>query len=162
MLVCQYCKTIFNKKIFFCSKCLKPILNEYGNQLLYPLFYDKNDELTFKFQDIERGIFYFVKKFENYEKEDVNYYTQINEIIKLLYFFCEKTQYNKVVLSMTIEGDGQIIEPIDFILYEHGEKMNNIERDLKNSLQCYLDIYRELEGIIIKKIEKIEIRLEKI
>ena len=63
---------------------------------------------------------------------------------------------------MTIEGEGQIIEPIDFIVYEHGEKLNNIETDLKNSLQWYLDVYKDLEGGIIKKIETIQVRLEKI
>ena len=163
MLVCQYCKTTFYKKIFFCSKCLKPILNEYGNQLLHPLLYHRNDELTFKYQDTaENGIFYFVKKFNNYEREDVNYYTQVNEIIKLLYFFCETTTYNKVIVSMTIEGNGQIIEPIDLTLYEHGESLKKIEENLKNSLQWHLDIYRVLEGIIIEKIEKIKVRLEKI
>ena len=92
MLVCQYCKTIFHKKVFFCNKCLKPILNEYGYQLLYPSLDDKNEDLSFQSIE-ERGdvqIFYFEKKFENYEAEDVNFYIQINEIIKLLFFFAKK------------------------------------------------------------------------
>ena len=158
MLVCQYCKTTFHKKVFFCSNCLKPILNEYGCQLHHPLLADKNEDLSF--QDTEWGVFYFDKKFENYEKEDVNFYIQINEIIKLLYFFCEKTEHKKVVFGMTIEGDGQLIEPVDFILYEHGEKLYKIEKDLKNSIRWHLDIYKELDGITIKKIEKIQVRLE--
>ena len=94
MLVCQYCKTTFHKKIFFCSICSKPILNEYGCQLLHTLLY--NDKLTFNFQNTENGIFYFVKKFENYEREDVNYYIQVNEIIKLLYFFVKKLSMPKL------------------------------------------------------------------
>ena len=65
---------------------------------------------------------------------------------------------------MTIEGNGQLIEPFDtdFILYEHGKKMDEIEKDLKNSLQWLLDIGRDLEEIIINKIDKIQVRLEKI
>ena len=79
---------------------------------------------------------------------------------------------------MSIEGDGQLIEPIDSIhyyyggklyydhgktlYYDHGRTLCRIEIDLKNSLKCHLDIYKELEGTIIKKIEKIQVRLEKI
>ena len=65
---------------------------------------------------------------------------------------------------MTIEGNGELIEPFDndFILYEHGGKMNEIEKDLKNGLQWLLDIGRDLEEIIINKIDKIQVRLEKI
>ena len=162
MLVCQYCKTTYRKKVFFCRNCSKPILNEYCCQLYDPILPYKNENLSFIFEDTDRKIFYFVKKFENNETQDVNFYVQINEIIKLLYFFCEKTEYKKVVFNMTIEGDGQLIEPIDFILYEHEEKLNKIEKDLKNSLQWHLDIYKVLEGIIINKIEKIQVRLEKI
>ena len=90
MLVCQYCKIIFHKKVFFCGKCLKPILNEYGCQLLYPSLNNKNEDLSFNFQSCEERIFYFEKKFENYEAEDVNFYIQINEIMKLLFFFAKK------------------------------------------------------------------------
>ena len=65
---------------------------------------------------------------------------------------------------MAIEGNGELIEPFDndFILYEHGEKMDKIEKDLKNGLQWLLDIGRDLEEIIINKIDKIQVRLEKI
>ena len=65
---------------------------------------------------------------------------------------------------MAIEGNGELIEPFDndFILYEHGGKMNEIERELKNSLQWLLDIGKDLEEIIIYKIEKIQVRLETI
>ena len=114
---------------------------------------------------MRNGFFILKKKFENYEAEDVNFYIQINEIMKLLFFFCEKTKYKTVVFSMTIEGNGELIEPFDndFILYEHGGKMDEIEKDLKNGLQWLLDVIgRELEGIIINKIEKIQVRLEKI
>ena len=162
MLVCQYCKTTFHKKAFFCRNCLKPILNEYCCQIYHPLLSDKNEDLSFNSEVINERIFYFVKEFENHETEDVNFYIQVNEIIKLLYFFCEKTKYEKVVISMTIEGDGQLIHAIDFILYEHGETLNRIEIDLKNSLKWHLDIYRELDSILISKIEKLKVRLEKI
>ena len=94
MLVCQYCKTIFYKKAFFCGKCLKPILNEYGCQLIYPCLPYKNEALSF--QNTEEGIFYFVKKFKNYETKDVNFYIQVNEVIKLLYFFVKKQSMIKL------------------------------------------------------------------
>ena len=164
MIVCKYCKTTFNKKAFFCRNCSKPILNENCCQIYHPLLTDKNKNLPFNFEVVDEGIFYFEKEFDNYEMEDVNYYIQVNEIIKFLYFFCEKTKYEKFVMSMTIEGDGQLIEPIDFISYEHKtwNSLNKLDIDLKNSLKWTLDIYRALEGIFIKKIKKIRVRLERI
>ena len=131
MLVCQYCKTTYHKKVFFCRNCSKPILNEYGCQLYRPLIAHKNEDLSFNFQYIEEGIFYFVKKFENHETEDVNFYIQVNEVIKLIYFFCEKTEYDKVIFELIIEGNGQIIQPIDFIYYKHGENLDRIEERIK-------------------------------
>ena len=161
MLVCQYCKNTFRKKTFFCRNCSRPILNEYHCQIYNPLLTDKNENFFLNFQVIDEGIFYFVKEFKNHETKDVHFYIQINEIIKFLYFFCEKTKYKNVVISMSIEGNGQIIEPINFIFYKHNQTLNKIEIDLKNSLEWHLDVYR-LEKIIIEKIEKIQVRLERI
>ena len=161
MLVCQYCKSTFNKKTFFCRNCSKPILNEYHCQLYHPLLTDKNENLFFNFEIIDEGIFYFVKEFQNYEAEDVYFYIQINEIIKFLYFFCEKTKYKNVVISMTIEGNGQLLDLSDIILYEHGKTLDKIEKDLKSSFK-WLYIFQELNEIIIKKIKKIRVRIERI
>ena len=170
MFVCHYCKTSFKRKAFFCRNCSKPILNKYCCQIYDPLLTDKNENFSLNFEVIDNKIFYFVKEFKNYEPEDVNFYIQVNEIIKFLYFFCEKTKCTLLYISMSIEGDGQLIEPIDLmhyyyggnLYYDHGRTLCRIEIDLKNSLKCHLDIYKELEGTIIKKIEKIEVRLEKI
>ena len=160
MLVCQYCKTTFHKKTFFCRNCSKPILNEYGCQLLHPLLNDKNEDLSFNFQVIEEQILYFEKEFANYEMEDVNFNIQVNEIIKLLYFFCEKTEYKKVLFEMAIESNGLYLEPIDFVIYMHEEKMDRIEESIKDSLKWNLDICRKSDGIIVEKIDKIHIKLE--
>ena len=170
MFVCHYCKTSFKRKAFFCRNCSKPILNKYCCQIYDPLLTDKNENFPLNFEVIDNKIFYFVKEFKNYEPEDVNFYIQVNEIIKFLYFFCEKTKCTLFYISMTIEGDGQLIEPIDLmhyyyggkLYYDHGRTLCRIEIDLKNSIKCFLDIYEKLEGTIIKKIEKIQVRLEKI
>ena len=83
MFVCHYCKTSFKRKAFFCRNCSKPILNESGRQLAgwqldHPI-------LTDNFENTKEKIFYFVKEFKNFETEDVNFYIQVNEIIKLVF-----------------------------------------------------------------------------
>ena len=123
MFVCHYCKTSFKRKAFFCRNCSKPILNKYCCQIYDPLLTDKNENFPLNFEVIDNNTFYFVKEFKNYEPEDVNFYIQVNEIIKFLYFFCEKTKCTIVNISMIIEGDGQLIEPIDSIHYYFGEKL---------------------------------------
>ena len=159
MFVCHYCKTSFKRKAFFCRNCSKPILNESGRQLAgwqldHPILTD--------FEHTEENIFYFVKEFKNYERKDVNFYTQVNEIMKLLFIFCEKTKYKLIRISTTIEGDGQLVQPLNSEYYVHGKTLNQIEMDLKHCLEWQLIIYRETEGITIRKIEKIRVRLEKV
>ena len=129
MFVCHYCKTSFKKKTFFCRNCSRPILNELGRQLAgWQL---DRPILTDIFENTKERIFYFVKEFKNFETEDENFYIQVNEIIKLLFIFCEKTKYDRVVLEMTIEGDGHFIEGIDFSFYAHEEDMERIEKRFK-------------------------------
>ena len=82
--------------------------------------------------------------------------------MKLLFIFCEKTKYKLIRISTTIEGDGQLVQSINSEYYVHGKTLNQIEIDLKHCLEWQLIIYREEEGITIRKIEKIQVRLEKV